>query len=310
MAREVFRSKVFSVFVLAVLSSVVGTTAASSREIALTFDDAPRGDGRLFPGAERTEKLIERLRDSAVEQAAFFCNTKPMNEAGKRRIEKYASAGHVIANHTHSHPDFHQTSLADYVADFRKAHDVLTSFSTFRKWFRFPFLREGETVQKRDGMRAELERAGYRNGYVTVDNCDWYMEALVQRALADGKRVRFDRLRRTYVRVLVDNVEFYDALAQRTLGRSPKHVLLLHENDLAALYVSDLVAALKQKGWKTITADDAYTDPIAAIEPDTLFLGQGRVAAIAHANGDSGPFGQWESEVALDTLFARERVFE
>ena len=88
-----------------------------------------------------------------------------------------------------------------------------------------------------------------------------------------------------YVETLVQASNFYDQIALQTIGRSPAHVLLLHETDLAALYVDDLVVALRRDGWDIISMDEAYTDPIASIEPDTWFLGSGRVAAIAHTRG-------------------------
>ena len=44
---------------------------------------------------------------------------------------------------------------------------------------------------------------------------------------------------------------------------SPAHVMLLHETDLAAFYITDLVAALKTKGWTIITNDEAYDTPSA-----------------------------------------------
>ena len=74
-------------------------------------------------------------------------------------------------------------------------------------------------------------------------------------------------------------------MARRTLGRSPRHVLLLHENDLAALFIGDLVTELRARGWTIISATEAFADPIAELEPDTLFLGQGRIAALAHEAG-------------------------
>ena len=69
------------------------------------------------------------------------------------------------------------------------------------------------------------------------------------------------------------------------MGRSPAHVLLLHETDLNALFIVDLVAGLRAAGWTIITMDEAYRDPIARMEPDTLHLGGGRVSALAAAAG-------------------------
>lgn len=232
------------------------------------------------------------------------------HKAEERRLQSYASAGHIIANHTHSHPDLRETDLTSYLDDIKQAHRLLKHFVNFRPWFRYPFLSEGDTREKRDGVRNALEEMNYQNGYVTVDTYDWYMDWLVQDAINSGKKVYFDKLRKVYIKVLAESIDFYDDLARRVLGRSPKHVLLLHENDLAAMFVKDLVEHLEKNGWTIISAEEAYTDPIADIEPDTFFLGQGRVAALAHLAGDPGPFRKWESEAALQQLFNESDVFE
>jgi hypothetical protein len=124
-----------------------------------------------------------------------------------------------------------------------------------------------------------------QNGYVTIDTYDWSLDRLVQKAKAAGVQFNIDDLRDLYVDVIVTSTEFYDAMARKTLGRSPHHVLLLHENDLAALFVGDLVRELKKRGFRIIPATEAFRDPIAAREPDTLYLGQGRIAALAHEAG-------------------------
>ena len=99
-------------------------------------------------------------------------------------------------------------------------------------------------------------------------------------------------------------------IAQKTLGRSPKHILVVHENDLTAIMLDKLVAKIKSNGWKIITVEDAYTDPIAKVEPDTMQLGQGRVAAIAVADGYKGPIvNRWEDEKEIDKLVLDEGVF-
>ena len=78
---------------------------------------------------------------------------------------------------------------------------------------------------------------------------------------------------------------------------------------MAALFVDDLADGLRAAGWEIVPLDEAYADPIAEIEPDTWFLGSGRVAALAQVKG-------WEprdlvhertDEEVLGALFA-ERV--
>ncbi len=214
----------------------------------------------------------------------FFVLTENIADQaeGAARLKAYADAGFLLANHTHTHPGLSRTEVEDYLAGIDEASAILSGFEGNTPFFRFPFLDEGRTAEKRDTVRAGLEARGLRQGYVTVDNYDWYMNALAAEAIKKGHPLDLEVLEDAYVENLVSNVEFYDQIAVATLGRSPAHVLLLHENDLAALFVGDLVNELRAKGWQIVPAEEAYADPIAAELPDTLFNGQGRVAAIAH----------------------------
>ena len=87
--------------------SLALTLPAQAREIALSFDDAPRGDGRYFTGPERTEALVDSLAKGGVEGAIFFSTARHIDEAGHARMLRYQDAGHVIANHSYSHPAKH-----------------------------------------------------------------------------------------------------------------------------------------------------------------------------------------------------------
>ena len=264
--------------------------AAAAKRIAFSFDDVPRQTGAFFTADERTAALVDALRRGGVKQAAFFVTTgnlgKPFGVGGEQRIAAYVAAGHVIANHSHGHQWLHRTAAADYVADIDRAERWLKGRPGYRPWFRFPFLDEGRRdLAKRDAIRAALRQRGLSNGYVTIDNYDWHTDALASAACRAGKRIDMAALRDLYVETLVDTANFYERMAVKTLGRSPAHVLLLHETDLAAMFADDLAMALRKDGWDIVPIDEAYRDPIATIEPDTWFLGEGRVAALAQLKG-------------------------
>ena len=257
-------------------------------QIALTFDDATRGPGPFFDGPERTQKLVDALRRADVEEAMFFVTTRNVDrqgESGAARIQAYTDAGHALGNHSHSHQWLSRSDTDAYIADLDLAEQQMASFENVQPFYRFPFLDEGRNVEKRDRLREALTERGLRNGYVTVDTYDWYLDLLAKEAKEAGRELDIGELRSLYVDVLVSGTEFYDAMAQKALGRSPRHILLLHENDLSALFIGDLVAELRKRGWTIIPATAAFADPIAELEPDTLFLGQGRIAAIAHEAG-------------------------
>ncbi len=303
--------RAWRVFAMIFKGLFVGSLLLSSflqaKEIALTFDDAPRGSTSYFTGRQRSKKLTAALSGY---QAAFFCNTAQLNSEGLRRLNYYSRQGHILANHSHSHPDIRKISVSEYIDDIQRADAELSLLPNFYRWFRFPYLREGANERDRDAVRNYLKSTQYMNGYVTIDNYDWYIDELLQSARSSGKKIHLDKLCDTYSSILWKGIEFYDRVAISTLRRSPKHILFLHENDLAALCLDKLIDHIERKGWRIISPINAYKDPIAIVEPRTLFLNQGRVAAIAKANGYTGPLStKWENESALEKEFSMRKVF-
>ncbi|WP_417471238.1 polysaccharide deacetylase family protein [Maricaulis sp.] len=294
------------------LGGAVAQEPAARGRIALSFDDAPRGAGPAFSGYERAAALLQTLRDADAPPVVFFVQTSGLqSEAGRARIARYGEAGHLIANHSESHLWLSRTDTAAYIADIDQAEARLQGLPNRRPWFRFPYLDEGTPREKRDAVRAALAGRGLRNGYVTVDNYDWYIESLWQRAVRDGRVVDRAALGAAYVDMLIGAIEFYDARAVDALGRSPDHVILLHENDLAALFVGDLIAALRARGWTLISPDEAYADPIAAIEPQTLMTRQGQIGALAvEAGVEPASLTHLAiEETQIDAFLAARRVF-
>jgi peptidoglycan-N-acetylglucosamine deacetylase len=286
---------------------------ASAQEIAFTFDDAPTEDGAYFTGQQRTEKILSHLKDNGVSQAAFFVVTKNIEtNNGLSRLERYAAAGHLLANHTHTHRWIHNIGTATYIQDITKANNILKNMKGFAPWFRYPFLDEGRPNSTRDSIRAALKDLNLTNGYVTIDNYDWYINGQARKAFLDGKKINEKALKEFYLNHIMTSIEFYDQIAKEHLGRSPKHVLLLHENDLAAKFLGDLIKLLKSKGWKIISPTEAYTDPIATQVPDVLFNNQGRIAAIAREKGIPGRelVQESEDEEYLNREMNNRKIFE
>jgi peptidoglycan/xylan/chitin deacetylase (PgdA/CDA1 family) len=307
-------------FLLALLLLPLAACASAAAEhpakrIALTFDDVPRAPGAFFTPDARTERLIAEMKRTGVPQAAFFVNpchlAGPSGEGGEKRIAAYVAAGHVIANHSCSHPRLSATPVDEYLADIDRAEAWLKGRRGHRPWFRFPFLDEGRGDKaKRDAVRAALVERGLTNGYVTVESSDWNMEALASQAAERGKKMDIEALRDLYVESHVEAAEYYDALARRTLGRSPAHVLLLHETDLAALFIGDLVTALRARGWRIVTADKAYADPIRKLHPDVPSAQGTLTEALAWEKGLPAPRWYERNDLKLANALFAERVLK
>lgn len=276
----------------------------NAKSIAFTLDDSPRFASGYFDGPTRAKKLLAELKRHRVPQVAFFSVGQNVNEEGKKRLLAYAQAGHVIAHHSNTHPDFNKTSLEDYLADFNKAEAVLANLPNYKPWHRFPYLREGNTALKRDGMRALLKQKGYMNAYITLNNYDWYLEDLFQEAIKNKQDVDFDALQKLYVSLLMESIEYYDKMATSHLGRSPRHVLLLHEMDITALFLGDLVDELRTRGWQIISPELAFTDEIAQFQAKKVFkFNPGRIGEIAYSKGQKK--GLWHS--SLEENYIKQR---
>jgi peptidoglycan-N-acetylglucosamine deacetylase len=250
------------------------SVVSNNKRIAFSFDDAPRGPGAFLELDKRPQILIDAMKNSGIKQVVFFTNPGRISGSPERlaSLMAYTNAGHALANHTQSHKSLSSVSPDDFLVDVDKAELWLKQQRNYRPWFRFPELDEGRANKtKRDAVQAGLKSRGLRNGYVTADGWDWFMESRAREAVRDGKIIDKEGLRKLYIETHVESANFSDRLAQRVLGRRPVQMLLLHETDLAALYITDLAKALRDDGWEIVTADAVYNDPMAKLQPKAEF---------------------------------------
>jgi len=290
----------FLLFALFLITSWSG--AEAQKRIAFTFDDVPRGRGAFFTPDERTIRLIAGLHKAGVRQAAFYLVPGQIGHddgiGGEERIEAYVAAGHVIADHSFTHPHLNQLTAADYMADVDKAEAFLKGREGRRPWFRYPFLDEGgEDKAKVGAVRAALKARGLHNGYATVDGSDWNIESQVADAVKAGKTIDMDALRSLYVETMVGAADFADQLSRKTWGRRPAQVIVLHETDMAALFIGDLAEALRRDGWTIVTADEAYADPISKLAPN-----------VPYANGTLVELAAWERGLPKPRWYERNDI--
>lgn len=309
--------KILSLFLIFTLLNTLITLITpplKANEIALTFDDAPLSGSVLMDADEKTDRIIGHLKKHKVTDALFFVTTSNFQSNAKDRLNRYTDAGFHLANHSHEHLSANKISANDYLKDVYQSHLILKDYNNVLKYHRFPFLHYGDTALKRAKIISGLNELSYQVGYTTVDNYEWYINAKAIEATNNNIDINFEKLRELYINTLWNSIKFYDDIAKAQLGRSPKHVLLLHENEMAALFLGDLIEFLNNKGWKIISPQTAYKDSIATeFSPSDLhFNNQGRVAAIAHSKGVDAKKLHHQSEDTdfLDAEFIRMKVFE
>ncbi|WP_129530327.1 polysaccharide deacetylase family protein [Achromobacter agilis] len=269
---------------LAVLVLALWASWCSARTLALTFDDG-FNPGKQPEAAQWNAQMLAALRGHGINAALFPTLARMGAAGGLELVEAWGRAGHLIGNHTASHRSLAdpKVSLDWFIADVRTADEAFKGLAGFGPMLRFPYLKEGDTQAKRDGMREWMARNDYRSAPVSIDASDWYYNIVYAAHLKAGDAGKAERVKQAYLRHLLDRADYYDGLARDVLGRSPVHVMLLHTNQINAAALSDVIAALTAHGWNIASASSAFQDPLYAQAPDTLPAGESIVWARAKA---------------------------
>lgn len=271
------------------LGGFVGSALASpprSPELAITIDDFSWPVIPLPFGANANRTLLDTLEAFGLKTALFAVGRNIESPEGRSLLEPWNDAGHIIGNHTYSHRNFHSLTVPEFEADVLRCHEFLKPYPAYRSlFFRFPLLKEGNTQQKRDALRQFLTTHGMRNGHVTIDASDWFYDAELRQRLAADPAYDVSRFRAPYLAHLLDRANYYDRLAKCVLSRSPRHTLLLHYNLINVLFLSDALRMFTEQGWKLISADYAYRDPVFASVPLNTPAGESLIWALAKQTG-------------------------
>jgi peptidoglycan/xylan/chitin deacetylase (PgdA/CDA1 family) len=222
-------------------------------------------------------RVLATLRKYDI-TAAMFVVGSGLTDQNRDFIDSIAAAGHTIGNHSFSHRDFGTMSVEDYAIDIQRGGDAITPWLKGTHYFRYPFLRQGDTAEKRDAILSWLSLRGIRVAPVTIDNDDFVYNQRLMDARAEGRTID---VRAEYLDHMLKMSAFYETKALSVVGRPIKHVLLLHMNYLNALHLDELLQRLRGNGWTFVTVEKALTDPVYALKYDHAGVrGAGHLDAI------------------------------
>jgi len=279
------------------LAAPLFASLANSQSIALTFDDGPNMVDKIgLSPADRNASILRQLAEAHLKSILFVTRTDA-DQTRNYLIRQWGVEGHQIGNHTATHPNFNEVSLADYEQELLTCDRAIRDMPGFTRRFRFPYLKEGNTLEKRDGFRAFLDSNSYNTGPVSVDASDWYYSQRLSARLKEHPNADTLPYRNAYLRHLYDRAQYYDGLSRTLLGRSVAHVLLLHHNLINALFLKDVIQMFKDNGWTLIDSEVAFTDPVYVMRPDTLPAGESILWSLAKQKGIPGLRSPGEDDV-------------
>jgi uncharacterized protein (TIGR02246 family) len=249
--------------------------AEERRPLLVTVDDLPVvAPSEQASAAEReriVRDLLAALRRHRVPAVAFVIWGHVTSAADEALLDLWLKEGHELGSHSFGHVDLTTTALDAYTADLEKARSGLSAFLARRqkslRFFRFPYLCEGDTRAKRDGVRRYLAASGQRPVPVTIDDQDWSFDKPWTRAEGDEAR---QRVAADYLAMLRLAVRHHEETSDRLLGRTAPQILLLHANSVGAAQWDALFTWLEQTGHRFATADEVLADPALAEPPEFI----------------------------------------
>jgi peptidoglycan-N-acetylglucosamine deacetylase len=264
----------------------LSTPAPEKPRIAVTMDDPSTSLGRNIAWREANRAILDTLGKWNLKIALFVCGMRVDSPQGKELLGQWDEAGHLICNHSYSHLNFNgKTAYSDFAADFERNEPLVKPYRRSARLFRYPFLKEGDTAEKRDQFRALLKRKSYCVGHVTVDGSDWYVDERMNARLEKQPAVDTQPYGDYLVAHLLDRAAFYRQLALDVLDREIPHTLLLHHRMINALYLEDVISGFSDKGWQWIDARRAFDDAVFKRQPQIAPAGESLVWALAKESG-------------------------
>nr|WP_315468678.1 polysaccharide deacetylase family protein [uncultured Undibacterium sp.] len=269
---------------------------ALAQSVALTIDDGPNlAETPRLTATQRNQAMLAALAKHGLKSALFvtagFGVDKP---AGYALAKAWGDAGHAIGNHTVSHPDLNSASvsLAHYQQEVMACDKIINTIPGYQKWFRYTYLREGNTPEKRDGMRNFLREQQYRNAYVSLDTSDWRFNEKLLEVLKYDSQADVTEIKLAYLAHIKQRALAYRELSYKLQGRDIPQVLLLHHNLVNALWLDDVIMQFKDMGWTFVTPAQAFADPVYQLMPDRPAAGQSLLLSLAKTLG-LGKFDGW-----------------
>ncbi len=271
-------------------SALIGLTAlaacspsgitSTQKRLAITMDDFA-----IPEDATHAMERDARIRSHLPEQAVAFVNGRYESHAAFDSVlEGWAADGHIIANHTYSHMWSSREETQTVWDDIARNHRLLKDRDGFQPYFRFPFLDEGRDRAQQLDYYKRLKEAGYTISPTTIDSYDWNVTQRLEKPGADPQRIRDYWIESVLLRANYDQ-----AIAEAIGVPDLPHQMLVHHNALNALFLGDLLAAMRAEGWTVVPAKLALDHPLYAQAPPKGYPGGPWLTRLATEAGLEDP---------------------
>ncbi len=259
---------------LCILALPLAVTSLHAQKLAFTFDDLP-AHGDLPPDVTRqqlTDSILATLQREHMPRTWGFINAQSVEDEPETVgvLQAWHDHHQPLGNHTWAHPDLNTLTAEQFLADVDRNEAMLKRFDHKgdSRWFRYPYLHEGDTVEKHRAVRAGLLARGYKIAEVTMDFEDYLWNDPYARCSAKGDTTALQYLHDSYLATAEQYLDIDRGLSQQVFHRDIPYVLLMHLGAFDAKMLPELIALYRRHGVTFIDMAKALKDKAYRTDPE------------------------------------------
>ena len=205
--------------------------APPQKQVVLTFDDGPSITNNQF--------LLDTLNSYGIKATFFMLGAKASQSMDL--VSNTYQQGHIIANHSWDHANFHKISLARQLYQINESDSMLADFLGPFKLARYPY-GNSTCFSNEEFHHREYKIVGWH-----VDSCDWGFNSTGEVSDKDAEICDVAaKNRKNFVGHVLDSIRAING-----------GIVLLHENQKNTVRkVPEIIETLLDEGYLFKNLDD------------------------------------------------------
>lgn len=252
---------------------LLSLSVEASTKVAITVDDLPV-HGALPKEMTRLDvvkSMLATLKKEKIPEVYGFTNASKaeFQPELKEALKLWVKDGHPLGNHTYTHMDLNQHTASEFQKDIEANEKMLKELNgkLNSKFFRYPYLREGDTLEKRNAVRKYLFDHGYEIAQVSIDFEDWSWNNPYARCFEKNNSKSIEWLEKTYLENAIAKLEEAKKMSTALLKRDIPHILLLHIGAFDAKMLPHLIKSYRDHGVEFVSLSEVMKDDIYKTDP-------------------------------------------
>jgi beta-lactamase regulating signal transducer with metallopeptidase domain/peptidoglycan/xylan/chitin deacetylase (PgdA/CDA1 family) len=243
------------------------------RKLAIGFVSIPPVDRteNAPKDSEATARLLIHALKKHKVPATGFLQGGMISDGEKffpvrREIARmWIDAGFEVGLGGFNHISLYHRPVDEYIANIEKnetvAKKLLGDMGFPPRYFSYPYLNTGKTIEDRVKVEAWLARRGYTSVKYSFDNNEWMYSYAYDMARNDNDVNTMKEIREAYLTYMSRMFDHYEAYTTEMFGRDIAQTMVLTPSRLVTDTADDFFAMAKKRGYSFVSVDEAQSDP-------------------------------------------------